>query len=564
MEQSGAPDDAETRAVWRIRIAAARHRGDHLAAYDLAVQALAADPVADEFEYAAILALARCGVTELARARYDRFTASGRISAIADANLATDFAALNGRLWKDLAARRDPDAAGHCWHEAASAYAKAYHDFGGYFPAINAATCYLASAHSVEAAQYARTALGLAEQAEPEYWAVATQIEALLILGQREAAVARVAHLPRQALTNLDEVATTRRQIDLVVRLTGIDFDVRRYLPAPRVVYWRPDQGDCAPDAALPFAADEKVIAFVPLLSGDDLAMATRLLAADVDVTAVLPCAPENWLASRPAEPELAETLTAILAGASGLIHVTVEGGVDEPAARELCGWQAHGLARLRAQGLATVAEVLCSTGEGLAVLPAVTESRAASTAVFNPARRYSRSILFGDVHGFSRLSEAGQLTFLTCVIGGFAEVLDRFDTVEYAETAGDGLFVVVSDVVSATECCFALRDVLLPQRIAAAGLPAHLGLRLSAHVGPLYRRYDPVIRREKFCGMEVIRTARIEPVTPVGEIFVTQQFAATLASEAGGDYVCEYAGQQKMAKDFGECRMYSLRRAIS
>jgi len=61
---------------------------------------------------------------------------------------------------------------------------------------------------------------------------------------------------------------------------------------------------------------------------------------------------------------------------------------------------------------------------------------------------------------------------------------------------------------------------------------------------------------------MEVIRTARIEPVTPVGEIFVTEQFAAMLAFTARDTFICEYAGLQPMAKNFGECRMYSLRRA--
>jgi hypothetical protein len=50
--------------------------------------------------------------------------------------------------------------------------------------------------------------------------------------------------------------------------------------------------------------------------------------------------------------------------------------------------------------------------------------------------------------------------------------------------------------------------------------------------------------------------------VTPVGEIFVTEQFAAALAFTTRDAYVCEYAGMQPMAKNFGECRMYSLRRA--
>jgi hypothetical protein len=68
-------------------------------------------------------------------------------------------------------------------------------------------------------------------------------------------------------------------------------------------------------------------------------------------------------------------------------------------------------------------------------------------------------------------------------------------------------------------------------------------------------------IAREKFCGMEVIRTARIEPVTPVDEIYVTEQFAASLACVSNDAFIREYAGLQPMAKGFGECRMYALRR---
>ncbi|MDE8349467.1 MAG: hypothetical protein POG74_08295 [Acidocella sp.] len=63
---------------------------------------------------------------------------------------------------------------------------------------------------------------------------------------------------------------------------------------------------------------------------------------------------------------------------------------------------------------------------------------------------------------------------------------------------------------------------------------------------------------------MEVVRTARIEPVTPVGEIYVTEQFATALACAAPEEFICEYVGIQPMAKKYGECRMYSLRRAIT
>jgi hypothetical protein len=78
--------------------------------------------------------------------------------------------------------------------------------------------------------------------------------------------------------------------------------------------------------------------------------------------------------------------------------------------------------------------------------------------------------------------------------------------------------------------------------------------------VGPVFPGLDRVTGREKFFGKEVVRTARIEPVTPTGETYVTEQFAACLGFAAGDSYSCEYVGLQPMAKGFGECRMYSLR----
>ena len=168
---------------------------------------------------------------------------------------------------------------------------------------------------------------------------------------------------------------------------------------------------------------------------------------------------------------------------------------------------------------------------------------------------------MFGDIKGFSTISEALHPAFFETVLGGFGDALASLgDKVEYAETAGDGIYVVLSDVVSAVSACLALQRSVDPDRLAAAGLPRSLGLRLSAHFGPVFEGFDRVTKRLKFFGKEVVRTARIEPVTPPGETYVTEQFAASLAFAAGGRFQCEYAGRQAMAKGFGECRMYSLR----
>jgi class 3 adenylate cyclase len=548
---------------WMARVAAVRRQGNHLAAFDLSLQALAEWPDAAGFEHQAILALARAGALGSAMARYNRLLASGRLDEIADRECAADFAGLGGRLFKDLAAR-SPEAEAPTYRlTSARTYEAGYQRFGGYYLAINAAAMFLAAGRLAEARDYARSAYLLAETAEDGYWPAATRAEASLILGDFTAARANLDAASCFSAGNFDALASTRRQLAWVAALAGAPPDLLDHLPGPRVLSWisRSDVEEAA--IRFDFASDHGVLAFGPLLSVADLAIAAALLEAGAALHLVLPCAPEGLAASFVPPERSAHVLGHENVS---LMLVTGEGGPLEPASRLLCQEQARGLALLRAHSLAVTPELISFAPQGVSFgpLPSGNADLAAITPAGDyPAHRLRQphAILFGDVRGFSRLTEFQQLDFLEHVIGGFADVLGAFPAKEYAETAGDGLFIVLADIRTAVECSFALRDIL-PELVAAGSLPSGLGIRLSAHVGPLYRRYDRVIDREKFCGMEVIRTARIEPVTPVGEIYVTEQFAAALACAALDGFICEYVGLQPMAKGFGACRMYSLRRA--
>jgi hypothetical protein len=58
-----------------------------------------------------------------------------------------------------------------------------------------------------------------------------------------------------------------------------------------------------------------------------------------------------------------------------------------------------------------------------------------------------------------------------------------------------------------------------------------------------------------------VTRTARIEPVTIPGSIFVSEQFAALLAIKSDNPFVCEFVGVEDLAKGFDRCPLYRLGR---
>lgn len=178
------------------------------------------------------------------------------------------------------------------------------------------------------------------------------------------------------------------------------------------------------------------------------------------------------------------------------------------------------------------------------------------------PPSRLVRAMLFADVRGFSKLTDEQLPVFAAHVFASFAAVLAHHGpVVEYSNTWGDALYAVITDAVSAAACALELQEAMDRLDPEAIGLPADLALRLGGHVGPIFPVTDPVLNRRSFVGSHVNRTARIEPVTPPGAVYVTSPFAAALELASGHAFACDYVGQRPAAKDFGVLRMYRLRR---
>jgi len=171
-------------------------------------------------------------------------------------------------------------------------------------------------------------------------------------------------------------------------------------------------------------------------------------------------------------------------------------------------------------------------------------------------------AMLFADVKGFSKLRDAQLVPFSTHVFGAFAEVLDGHGShILYRNTWGDALYIVFDDVSAAAACALELQDAMSAVDLAAAGLPDHLALRLGAHLGPVFQMFDAVTQLHSYGGSHVSRTARIEPVTPPGAVYVTEPFAAALVLAGNQELACDYVGHMPAAKDYGRLRMYRLRR---
>jgi tetratricopeptide (TPR) repeat protein len=569
-------DAAVPVADWLQAVAEAGARGDFLQAIDVASRGLAVHPEAVALRYQQLLAYARAGAGRYVRRELERLRAEHVLAGIDDPRLKADFFALEARILKDEAiragdARERSAAAGR----AAEVYARVFAEFGGSYAAVNAATLRRVAGDAPGSSAMARQALAQAAAEPDAFWRLATQAEALCLLGDEDAAASALSQAFAEAPRHWDAIGATRRQLIWLSRVAGIGGAALRSLPAPRVAHWLSATGPGSLAPGTIFSEDDAragVIVFGSLLSLRDCEIAEAFLAACAEINLTLPCAPSVCraiLVAREGEPAGAR-FDRILAAARNVTPATLEGDPEEPTVVRLAAEQARGQALIRAAAFTTRAERLYVEGGKVerALLPAedddplarLTARPAGAGGGSIWARRRARALVFGDIKGFSALPERLHPAFFETVLGGFAAALAPFAaSVEYAETAGDGLYVVASDVLIAVAVCGELQASLAPERLAQAGLPP-LALRLSAHFGPVFPGRDPVTRRDKFFGKEVVRTARIEPVTPPGETYVTEQFAASLALAAADAFSCDYVGRQPMAKGFGECRMYALK----
>jgi class 3 adenylate cyclase len=166
--------------------------------------------------------------------------------------------------------------------------------------------------------------------------------------------------------------------------------------------------------------------------------------------------------------------------------------------------------------------------------------------------------LLFADVRGFSTLSDEEIPWFVERVLGAIADELARAPRPPLiANTWGDGLYLVFDSVRQTGAFALQLCERIRSADWRAMGFTHDLALRIGLHAGPAYAFLDPVTGRPNFIGAHVSRAARIEPITPPGEVYASQAFAALARSEGVQDFSCAYVGQTPMAKAYGTFPTY-------
>jgi class 3 adenylate cyclase/tetratricopeptide (TPR) repeat protein len=192
-------------------------------------------------------------------------------------------------------------------------------------------------------------------------------------------------------------------------------------------------------------------------------------------------------------------------------------------------------------------------------------KERPAAPVPSSPLSRPIKTMLFADIAGFSAIPEWELPAFLDAY-GAYLRKLFASSVGQhaaYANTWGDGLYVVFDNVVWAAEFAVELIEPRLmpPLDWAEFGLGETAPIRLGLHTGPVFELPDLFQGRPGYGGQHVNRAARIEPVAVRGCAYASETFAALLTVEAGDRFVIESVGIQSLAKEYDRCRLYRVER---
>jgi class 3 adenylate cyclase len=560
------------------------------------------------------LALARSGATERAN---DVLAALRR-----DGQSDEETLGMLGRTYKDLAMHADSAEREKFLRRAAETYAEAYQATGGYWTGINAATMNLLIGEKERACEIASKvrAQCLKEVKDPsgdQYWEMAALGEAALICRDRKQAEQWYARAAGEGKHRYGDLHSSRRNGRLILEYWNEDQTwLDKYLRVPSVIVFAGHMID-RPDRAMPRFPNEleplvgKEIraqidklkpgfGFASAACGSDILFLEAMLDAGAEVSIVLPYTKEEFVHDsvdfvpggkwRARFDRVLQQAARVVTASEQRLKI---GGVSY----EFCNELLLGLAAISAHQLDTdlvpvaVWNGIPGDGPGGAATvianwkkfgyepevidlkklleghapsypkrgaESVAPSRTVDTAAFT-----SRivAILFADAVGFSKLTEPEVPRFVQHFLGAIAQLSKKFqDGIIAKNTWGDGLYFVFSDVGVAGNFALELASLTASTDWEEKGLRGGLNLRIALHAGPVYEFDDPITAHRSYSGTHVSRAARMEPITPPGQVYASEAFAALAAAQRSEGFTCDYVGQTPMAKGYGTLPAYHVR----
>jgi len=600
------------------------HMGEPLLAYNVLQQALEIDPHDVRVRQLKGLALARSGALRRANEILSSLRAEGNNDAETLGPLARTHKDLAIGTHEADARKRHLASAfelyDYAYREARRAGAVA----DAYYTGINAATMALLRGDSACAQRIAREVDTLCRRAldtgaaeSDDYWIHATLAEVSLILGDLDGAAERYAFAASIAGTRYGDVSSTRHQARLLLGHLGIDPSwLDSAVPVPPILVFTGHMIDSSersvprfPNSFADRVRDKirsRIAALKPAAAYGSAACGADILCLECvqelggELHIVLPFPAEQFRAMSVdfcEEGDWGERFERLLESADEVLVVSERPPPSGVSTFEYANLVLTGLARLRAQVLDTRVHGLAvwdGTGagdvggtasvvdlwqrHGLAldhvypcepVDPGETQPGIVALAADSsddrevPAFDYSvRAMLFADAVGYSRLSEDQIPLFFEHYLGVVAAYNRRTGyRPEHIETAGDGMYLVFAEPGIAAHYALELSDIINATDWQSRGLPANMSMRIGLHCGPVFIGRDPITGAPLYSGIHTSRTARIEPITPPGQVYASGAFAAVAAARGAQGLRFSYIGRTQLAKQYGALALYHVKR---
>lgn len=588
--------------------------GEAIFAFDVVAEGLEFWPGDTRLQTLKGLALTRCGATEKANAMLEDMYAQG----IRDEETIGILARTHKDLW--LNSSQTETRQFHL-ERCGALYAEAYKLHKGYWTGINAATFALLNGNKAQARIWAEEvrAMCMGELGRGEagnYWLFATLGESALVrkcFDEARGWYQKASSLKKKGYGSL---ASTRRNAALLLSEIGGDAAfLDECLPRPRVIAFTGHMVDAAdrktprfPPENEPYVLAEieshikksgAAIGFSSAACGADILFLEAMLKTGGEIIIVLPSSPENfiqtsvaviptgdWVARFKKVVERAKNLVILseqYTGEASYYYANIVlYGLAKSYARHidaslgaLALWDGE---TGKVGGTGSAIQQWLDCGQTINTINPITlrnnllnhgDAMSDSAKIQLPNLPDPKTgfvselvaILFADVVGFSKFTEDQIPAFVTHFFGAISKLLEN---AQYAplqrNTWGDGLYFVFKDARSAGLVGLEICRMVSNTDWTKLGFPKNLSIRIGLHCGPVFRLTNPITGQLDFTGTHVSRAARIEPITPPGEVFASQAFAAI--SEAAGikEFACDYVGQTPMAKNYGVFPTYRVR----
>jgi len=591
-------------------------QGEPLLAYNAVQEGLRIGPQSLRLRQLKGLALARSGDVERANRLLRELAAEG----IADAETLGLLARTHKDLALGTtdAVRRalHLESAFRSYHRAYQSACVSGASGDAWYTGINAAATAVLRGDLATARRIAGDVLRLCirAQASPcapnDFWLEATLGEATLILGDGGASFAHYAKAAKLAPGRFGNLGSTRRQAELLAaHLPEPNAWISDVLRVPPIVMYAghaPGEPSCATpplpvelERAVAVALRRRleslrpVAAYVSATCGSDILCLEAMREVGGETHLVLPFPAEDCRRIGFARNDWAERFERALAAAHSVTITSDHRARGSAATFEYSNFILTGMARLRAQVLNTDLRALAISDESASLrggrrasparswrshdveleqvhVPGVRGAPSEGSATPSPFlseerlpvgfRHEIRAMLFADAVGYSALSEDQTPNFVTQFLGAVADLNARSaQRPEHVETTGDGLYMVFGGVGDAGNYALELNRLVTGTDWTERGLPGGLNIRIALHCGPVYVGRNPVTGFALYTGPHTSRTARIEPITPPGQVYASSAFAAVAAAIGVDGFALQYVGRMPLAKGYGALGLYHL-----